>query len=320
MVWQSVHLFLVGENMNSAKDNLKARVLKLLDTEIDFVSNRSFNSPDFELETLIGLNFPKSAASNVSMQDKQSQNLSPHLARLCEAEVLSVDEERALFRRMNFLKYKANSLRSQLAPDFPDLEKINAIDLAMHESENIRNYIFRSNMRLVVSIIKKCVTPYITFEDLLSDGIWTLMKAVDKFDYDRGFRFSTYAYRAISNYAYRKIADRKKEMTRFTQTPHDRVLEETRDSKRSMMGEQPWEEISSVLTKTIDKLDQREQFIVQGRFALGNFRSIKTFQKLADELGISKERVRQLEQRAVAKLRSMVEDAKYDMLRELAGF
>lgn len=306
--------------MDSSDITLRERVLELLDAEIDFVANRSFNCPNFESEILQDRNCPSFAVSDISINEKQPQNLSPHLTRLCEAEILSVDEERALFRRMNFLKFKANSLRSQLDPDFPDVDKVNAIDLAMHESQNVRNYIFRSNMRLVVSIIKKCVTPYVTFEDLLSDGIWTLMKAVDKFDYDRGFRFSTYAYRAISNYAYRKIADRKKDSTRFTQAPHDRALEETRDSKRSMMGEQPWEEISNVLTKTIDKLDQREQFIVRGRFALGKFRTIKTFQKLADELGISKERVRQLEQRAVSKLRSMVEDAKYDMLRELAGF
>ena len=66
-------------------------------------------------------------------------------------------------------------------------------------------------MRLVISIVKKFVGPQHSFDDMLSDGTMSLMHAVDKFDYDRGFRFSTYAYRAIARNAYRSIMDRHKE-------------------------------------------------------------------------------------------------------------
>ena len=70
-------------------------------------------------------------------------------------------------------------------------------------------------MRLVIAIVKKFVTPKHSFDDLLSDGIVSLMQAVDKFDYSRGFRFSTYAYRAIARNAYRTITDQQKMESRF---------------------------------------------------------------------------------------------------------
>jgi RNA polymerase primary sigma factor len=52
-------------------------------------------------------------------------------------------------------------------------------------------------------------------------------------------------------------------------------------------------------------LDRRERFIIRARFSLGSHRRVHTLQSLADRLGVSKERVRQLEQRAMEKLRAM---------------
>ncbi|WP_339733458.1 sigma-70 family RNA polymerase sigma factor [uncultured Gimesia sp.] len=300
---------------------VRHRAERLLQTEIDFISNPSFQSLDVEGEIEFQHESDTSswATKNCINLLKNPRQLPTHLARLCEGEVLSADEERTLFRRMNFLKYKANVLRSQLNPESCCKQELNTIELLLDEALRVRNEIFRSNMRLVVSIIKKCVTPHVTFDDLLSDGIWTLMKAVDKFDFDRGFRFSTYAYRAITNYAYRKIADQRKEHLRFTQAKQEQPLEEVSGENRSELDERTWLELSELLTQKIEKLDQREQLIVRARYALGGQSKVQTFQKLADRLGVSKERVRQLEQRAVAKLRVMAEKTKLDLIHELVS-
>jgi len=254
------------------------------------------------------------------MQAKNSQNLPSHLARLCEAGVLSAEEEQTLFREMNFLKCKANSLRSQLDPDSPDEDGINKIESYLNAAQRIRSHLLRCNMRLVVSIIKKCVTPHFSFDELLSDGIWSLIKAVDKFDYARGFRFSTYAYHAISNFAHRKIADQRKAVSRFTPATHSSALDEAWEVKEPAMNEEIWQELSALVAKSMNNLDQREQLIIQGRFALGEQQKVRTFQSLADELGISKERVRQLEQRAVAKLRLKAAETDIEMMCELVGY
>ncbi|MDF1743954.1 MAG: sigma-70 family RNA polymerase sigma factor [Gimesia sp.] len=296
------------------------RTLELLETEINFIPNAAFNSADLEEEILAESMPDELHISGDLLTLNTSQNISSHLSRLCQAEVLTVDAERNLFRRMNYFKFKANVLRSQLDPAAPDEYKINKIDQYLSEALNSRAHLIRSNMRLVVSIVKKCVTPHVSFDELLSDGIWSLIKAADKFDYSRGFRFSTYAYHAISNFAYRKIADQRKTNVRFMPATHSSMLDEASEQSKPVMDVRIWQEMSELLAKTMNHLDEREQLIIEGRFALGDQHNVRTFQSLADELGISKERVRQLEKRAVAKLRLEAAETDLEMMCEFGGY
>jgi RNA polymerase primary sigma factor len=162
----------------------------------------------------------------------------------------------------------------------------------------------QANMRLVVAAVKKLVTPQHSFDDLLSEGTASLLQAVEKFDYDRGFRFSTYAYRAITRNCYRKIMDWRKEQQRFAIS--EMAVDDAEDSGASgRMDEHTWERLRGLLAKLVSQLDRREQFVVRSRYGLGAHRRSRTFQDIADRLGISKERARQIEQRAVAKLCAM---------------
>jgi RNA polymerase primary sigma factor len=206
------------------------------------------------------------------------------------------------------LKFRANALRSQLNPDKPNAKTLHEAERLLAEASAVRDRIIRANMRLVISIVKKFVGPQHSFDDMLSEGAMSLMHAVDKFDYDRGFRFSTYAYRAIARNAYRTIMDRHKENSRFA-PGSDVVLFDVVDERDDgWISEQAWSRLRNRMAGILDKLDRREQFIIRSRFALGAHRRVRTFQSLADRLGISKERVRQLEQRAVEKLRKMASD------------
>ena len=78
------------------------------------------------------------------------------------------------------------------------------------------------------------------------------------------------------------------------------------------MDEQTWSTLRELLAGMMDQLDRREQFVIRGRYALGAHHKIQTFQSLADKLGVSKERARQLEQRAVGKLQTMAADVDLD--------
>ncbi|WP_197997214.1 sigma-70 family RNA polymerase sigma factor [Gimesia panareensis] len=300
---------------------LAERARKLLQAEIDFIPNPCFHEPGAD-EEILGetVSADQTDGMTTTSFPTQGEHVTPsQISRLCRAEVLSSTEEQELFRRMNYLKFKANMYRSRLDPERVAQSEIEQIEDLLQQAQRARDQIFGSNMRLVVSIVKKCVTNGVTFDELLSDGCLTLMHAIEKFDYSRGFRFSTYAYHSISNYAYRKIANRRKERNKFKQLGEERSLEELQEQKNPLMVLGVWDELSELLKQTIDTLDQREQFIVRSRFALGKHRKIQTFQKLADELGISKERVRQLEQRAVAKLKAIAEGSRLDAIRELVG-
>ena len=243
--------------------------------------------------------------SPASLDENLPQNLPGHLARLCECRRLAPLEEQRLFRSMNFLKFRANKERLRLEEEKqPAPELLAAIEEDLQNAERVRNHIIRANTRLVFSVIRKFVNPQHSFDDLLSDGIFTLIRAVDKFDTDRGFRFSTYAYRAITSNTCRKIANRQKELSRQSTSASQLIDESLESPAPAGMNEQTWTQLNDVLTQLIRRLDRREQLILRSRHALGSHRTTHTFQDLANRLGISKERVRQLEHRAVEKLRS----------------
>ena len=165
-----------------------------------------------------------------------------------------------------------------------------------------------------MSTVKKFVTPQHSFDDLLSDGIFTLMQAVEKFDYDRGFRFSTYAYRSIARNAYRSLATSQQEEARLTRDADEWAFEQEDDQSLSSLTDHVWGKLRELTTAMLNQLDRRERFIIRSRYALGAHRTVRTFQCLADKLGVSKERVRQIEQRAVGKLRAMAAEYETDKL------
>ncbi|HRX77465.1 MAG TPA: sigma-70 family RNA polymerase sigma factor [Pirellulaceae bacterium] len=294
----------LGQNMEAARH----RTLELLRTEIDFIPNSNFRHGDEFSESIV----------ETSMEElgsvKAPAELPAHLRRMCEAELLTHEQEAALFREMNYLKFRANSLRSRLDPDNVDVEALATIDELLSRAQAIRDHIIQANTRLAMSIVKKFVTPQQCFDDLLSDSLLTLMQAVEKFDYDRGFRFSTYAYRSIARNAYRAVTKARAEEAKFVRDAEEWAFEQEGDRTSSTTTERVWSNLRELTASMLDKLDRRERFIIRSRYALGAHRKVRTFQALAEKLGVSKERVRQLEQRAVSKLRTMAAELEMDEL------
>ncbi|MGY8771066.1 MAG: sigma factor [Planctomycetales bacterium] len=172
---------------------VRDRAEALLRTEIDFIPNPEVATEDQRASDFIEstLTFGKAAAGAPT-------DLPTHLRRLCETALLTHEEESSLFREMNLLKYQANVLRSRIDPKHAEDQQFLAVETLLKRVEVIRDHIIQANMRLVISIVKKFITPQHSFDDMLSDGIYTLMKSVEKFDFYRSFRFSTYAYRSIA--------------------------------------------------------------------------------------------------------------------------
>jgi RNA polymerase primary sigma factor len=280
---------------------VRERIIRLLRTEIEFISNKSFHIIDRDLERQV-LEGCLPVAGPVSVVPR---SLPAHLARLCEAGMLTAEEEQQLFRRMNYLKYRANVLRSRLSPHTLDVSMVEKVERFLAAAQAIRDQIIKANMRLAISVIKKFVSPQHSFDEMLSDGIYSLMQAVDKFDFDRGFRFSTYAYRAIARNAYRAIMKQQKDMVRLASELDEVNLDSNAAYSESSMDVKTWSRLRGLLTQIMGQLDRRERLIIRCRFALGGHRRVKTFQAIAEKLGVSKERVRQLEQRAMAKLRTL---------------
>lgn len=134
---------------------------------------------------------------------------------LYEVPLLTREQEVWLFRKFNYLKYKASKLRETLDPERPSRRLMDQIDAIVAEVVSLKNTLVRANLRLVVSIAKKRVSPGDGFFDLVSDGNMSLIRAVEKFDYSRGFKFSTYGSWAIMKNYSRSIPDEHRRRDRF---------------------------------------------------------------------------------------------------------
>lgn len=291
--------------MNAAEVRIATK--RRLKEEIDFIGNLSFAKPgsgDEIFAERLDLS-PAEASLGIAAIRKSGVDLPVHLSRLCEAPLLKPIQERMLFQRMNFLLQHAAMHRAVLNPDRPSRRRLEMIDSLLAMAEWHRDRIVEANLRLVFSIVKKFVNPNNNFDELLSDGIVALIRAVEKFDFDRGFRFSTYATQVVRRNSYRTVVLNQQDRQKVSNGLQEMDIDMADDERTSAISEKRWHELRSRLSIMLNDLDRREKFIIRARFSLGSHRKVHTLQALADRLGVSKERVRQLERRAMDKLKVM---------------
>jgi RNA polymerase primary sigma factor/RNA polymerase sigma factor len=227
--------------------------------------------------------------------------------------LLTRKQEGHLFRKMNYLKYKAARLRAKLDPARPKRRLMDQIERLSDEAVSTKNEIIRANLRLVVSIAKRHVTPTQNFFDLVSDGNMSLMRAVEKFDYGRGNKFSTYASWAIMKNFARTIPDEHRHRDRFRTSQAD-LFSSTEDDRADPFEEEAVQsQREAQVDKILERLDEREQRIIIRRFGLRRGQEPLTLKQVGAELGVTKERIRQIEARALSKLRKAAEEEKIEL-------
>ncbi len=286
------------------------RARRLLETKLEFIDHESFRNP--EEAAAIMAPVPEPASGKAPRRTKPPKGLPPYLASLYEVPLLDRDQEAHLFRQMNYLKYQAHTLRAQLDPTRAKTAELDEIERLQEEALARKNQIIRANLRLVVSIAKRHVGPTNNFFELVSDGNMSLIRAVEKFDYSRGNKFSTYASWAIMKNFARTIPEENHRRDRFV-TGHEEMFESAADTRADEHEyESAVKRMQEVVRGMLGRLDDRERKIIVSRFGLGGA-SEQTLEQLGRELGITKERVRQIESRAQDKLRRFASEEKLEL-------
>jgi len=278
----------------------KRRARGLLSRKIDFVDSSEFFQTDAE-EKILG--------SDCDLLSKRKSGTQ-------RSVLLNRDQEIELFRRYNYLKYLVCLWRSKLSRTRILGSRIQQIEDYLKQAEEIKNVIIEANLRLVVSIANKHVDTGANISDLVSEGNLSLMRAVEKFDYTRGYRFSTYASWAIAKDFARTIPVETSRLDKATAVDMSNIQKDLRTAHLADMT--AVEDAHRSLDEVIENnLTQREQYIVRSHFGLGE-RVIKKKHKSLKEIGrtlsLSKERVRQLELIALQKLRHNLSDEEFDLL------
>jgi RNA polymerase primary sigma factor/RNA polymerase sigma factor len=274
---------------------------------LDFIANDLFTRVRSQKteNRIVG---PMPVSELPAKKSRLPSGLPPYLISLYEVPLLTRKQEAFLFRKMNYLKYKANRLRAKLDPASPKRGLMDQIERLYDEAIATKNQIVRANLRLVVSIAKRHVGPTQNFFELVSDGNMSLMRAVEKFDFSRGNKFSTYASWAIMKNFARTIPDehRRRERFRTSQAEMFSTTEDVRSDAIELESTQIQRE--SQIEKILERLDDREQKIIIRRFGLRRGQEPLTLKQVGAELGVTKERIRQIEARALNKLRKAAEE------------
>jgi RNA polymerase primary sigma factor len=128
-----------------------------------------------------------------------------YLKEMARVPLLSTEEEVSLAKRLE-LGEEADKQLGQLNGQVPK-EDVEQLEALIEDGRDARDHLIKANTRLVVSIAKRYMGRGVPFLDLIQEGNLGLMKAVEKFDYKRGYRFSTYATWWIRQTITRAIAD-----------------------------------------------------------------------------------------------------------------
>jgi RNA polymerase primary sigma factor len=292
------------------------RAQRLFDQPIEHIYHESFDDPT-QAEAIMAPMPGTEAFEEARRKLRIPKDAPPELISNYQMPLLTKEQEQHLFRKMNFLKYRASKMLDEMRTpsglvNYAKLrvETLDQIEASLKEANEVKETLIRCNMRLVTSIAKRHTGATENFFELLSDGNISLMRAVEKFDYSRGNKFSTYGSWAIMKNFARSIPDEKNRRERFV-TGNEEVFDVAED-RRAQEGDYvaAAAQASDKVNRLLEYLEPREREIIRLRAGLDSGAEGMTLEKIGEKLGITKERVRQLNVRAMKKLRTIVETQK----------
>ena len=310
----------------------------LIDFNLDEISDEgiNFDKLDQDDEDSCEVEEPKNSEDVYTVKADDSVNL--YIQQICKYKLLSFEEEQALSK-----------------------------EILENHSKEARQKLINANLRLVISIARKYIGKGLSFLDMIQEGNMGLIKATEKFDYRKGYKFSTYATWWIQQAITRAIADKARiirlpihlieSLSKIKKTTADLSIELGRMPTRQELashlgisvskineiiksaqatisidaptGSKPTDATNEIIdfivdeknvapdtmvsqgslledmTELLNQLSPRERDVLIMRYGFDDYGNKKTLEEIGTHYGVSRERVRQIETRAISKLKKM---------------
>ena len=279
----------------------EVRARELIRQPVDYIYNPDFDdakkAADFDTEMPGRDEFD---AKRRAMQPPK--DVPPQMAHLYEWPLLTKDQEQHLFRKMNYLKHRLHRLNESLEPARARVTDLRQMEEFREGIKAVRDVLISCNQRLVYAQAKQRLAAGESIDDLVSDGNLSLMRAVEKFDYGRGFKFSTYATWAIMKNFARSIPDEKTHKQRYV-TGHEDVFDakaDVRTDEQEVLAAA--DAARARVNRLLEHLDSRTREVIKKRMGLDGSAEM-TLEQIGQHFGITKERVRQINVRGMKQLR-----------------
>jgi len=230
--------------------------------------------------------------------------------KLTTPQLMSAAEERLMFLRFNYAKKKLQQLDKKVKQSGVTAELAEQVIEWHRRFEHFREYLVRTNLALVLAMAKRVRLGDVDFAEVVSEGNMALLRAVEKFNVDRGFKFSTYACRAILKAFSRTAMKHNRHRTKFpVEFEPDLEKSDWADKRRDQVEEDCIDELKAIVDRNLADLSTVEETVIRRRFNWDQVDdSSLTLEDVGKIIGVTKERVRQIQNKALGKIRAVMED------------
>jgi RNA polymerase primary sigma factor len=252
--------------------------------------------------------------------------------------LLTGAQERILFMKYNFARFSISEVQKRAASRALTLSEAREVLRWYAISRQYREQLAETNLALVLAMAKRVRLSEVDFADLIGEGNMALMRSVDKFDCNRGFKFSTYACRAILK-AFSRHGIKVTTHNRRFGAEYDPALERSNhlETVRATHERECADEVKYIVTTNKADLSEIEIKVISHRFgidassalaALGakdltpvasELAQALTLEQVGQVIGVTKERVRQIQNKALEKIRTALHAANPDAATEMAA-